>query len=436
MMVNILDKDFIMTTSSSDILEILKSRIDNPLYNTSYPISPSDWAAYKADGALTFDSMRPLAFYIHIPFCKRLCTFCEYCRTILPSEDMQIAYLKTMRRDVDGFFSQYPAIQLYGFDIGGGTPTALDNQAFAELLNLYQSIICRVSRTQDYEPSIEGTFETLTPHKIKLIIDAGIHRISLGIQSSSESVLTPLNRQVSNMVTMQRVFEYVREAGIQKINLDLMYGLPGQTLDSIKHDVKAIELLKPEQVTVYELRTNQLKTDYMVNQDLCFNQYSLIYEELTNLGYYGEFGQNTFSLNKDDKGLSSYLRHRMFDGWQYKGFGISAQSMSASGLSYNVGKNDNFWNQISRESFEPSEYYALPPRELFAKFIAISGYSGGFSLESSKHFYGNTFDSDFQSTISTLESEGLIEIKNDRLQMTRTGYRHYGAILSMFYRYK
>lgn len=434
MMVNILDKDFTMTTSSSDILEILKSRIDNPLYNTSYPLQPSDWAMYNVEGELPFDMTQPLAYYIHIPFCERLCKFCEYCRIIIPSGEVQSVYIKTLRSDINSFLTKSCDVTLYGFDIGGGTPTAINDQAFAELIGIYKDIVDRLSVTPDFEPSIEGTFDTLTPQKAQLIANAGIHRVSLGVQSSSESVLHPLNRKVTDVESMRHVLDYVRKAGIGKINLDLMYGLPCQTLDSIRHDIHTIASLRPEQVTVYELRTNQLKTDYKINNDLSFGQYSLLYEELTKLGYYSEFGQNTFSLDSTDKGLSSYLRHRMFDGWQYKGFGISAQSMSNMGLAYNPGKDGaNLSKILESGTYESDYHYALPQKEVFAKYVAISGYSGGFSISSARRIYGSNFDSDFSAIISELQTERLIKINGDRLQLTQQGYHHYGAILSLFY---
>lgn len=435
MTVNISDKDSTMTTSSSDAIRIIKKRIDNQLYNTSYPLSPSDWHKYDTDGSLPFDTDKPAAFYLHIPFCKRLCSFCEYSRKLLPSHELQSTYLRILRNDIAGFMSDNADLQLYGFDIGGGTPTALNDQLFEELLNIYKDVSDHIKLTSDFEPSIEATFETLTSHKAKVVADTGIHRISLGVQSSSKAVLSPLNRRAENIDSMRLTIDSAHKAGIRKINLDLMYGLPGQSLESIKDDIRTLESLRPEQVTVYELRTNQLKTAYKIDNQLSYEQYCILFDKLTDMGYYGLFGQNTFSLDSMDKGLSSYLRHRMFEGWQYKGFGISAQSMSHTGISYNIGKGSVDVVQIPEvQTFESFRHYALPSREIFAKYIAISGYSGGFSMKTAKHLYGDHFDSRFGNIISALENEGLITISRDRLQMTRKGYRHYGAILSMFYR--
>lgn len=220
-----------------------------------------------------------------------------------------------------------------------------------------------------------------------------------------------------------------------------MYGLPGQTIETIRKDISVIRELNPEQVTVYEFRTNQLRNHYKIDSGNCYAQYCELYNGLTQLGYYGEFGRNTFSRSPIDCGLSSYLRHRMFEGWQYKGFGVSAQSMSRFGVSYNLGKNQHIGKMIDREwlidndySYESLAYYQLPREELLSKFIAISGYSGGFSLSAAKELYGPGFISDYQHVIHFLVNENLALIIGDRLQLTELGFHHYGAILSLLYK--
>lgn len=434
-MENILDKDFMTKTLYSDIQELLESRKNSSLFNTSYPLSPSQWTHYIADINLPFDWTLPIAFYIHIPFCKQLCSFCEYTKMCLPDENDQLRYVENTINDIRQFIAKHENIMLYGFDIGGGTPTALSEKTFTVLMNWFGGYITSANVLKDFEASIEATFQTLTINKIALIAANGIKRVSLGLQSSSENILKPLHRSVDSCQNMSFVIRQLHQAGIDKVNIDLMYGLPGQSIDTLNRDIATIKELNPEQVTIYEFRTNQLTRSFETNLEICYLQYCKLYDELTNLGYNGVFGQNTFSKNATDCGLSSYLRHRMFDGWQYKGFGISSQSMSLSGLSYNRGKNAPVSRFLSDNilSYEATDSYILPPQEVFAKFIAISGYSGGFSISAARQILGNEFDKIFQDTINFLLSTNLINIKNDRLQLTQLGFRHYGAILSLFH---
>ncbi len=424
-----------MTTSYIDIDRTFEQRKNNPLFNTSYPLSPKDWAEYIACGSLTFDAMEPMALYVHIPFCRQICSFCEYTRMCVPDEETQLTYVERLISDIEAFAGQYPGIKLYGFDIGGGTPTALCDKAFATLLEEYKKITARVVTTADFEPSIEATFQTLTDEKIAAIGNAGISRISLGIQSVAEAVVAPLHRQNADAAEMKETIGKIRTAKIGKVNLDLMYGLPGQSTDTLLRDLETISYLTPEQVTVYEFRTNQVGESFSVSCDTCYAQYRVLYYGLIGLGYKGRFGQNTFTRDADDRGVSSYLRHRMLDGWQYKGFGISAQSMSMNGLSYNIGKNDaGVLKRIGLiGSYEANSHYSLPRQELLAKFIAISGYSGGFSMTTANRIMDGKFFSIYGNVLRFLRKAGLIIRSDDEIRFSEEGFRHYGAILSLFY---
>lgn len=434
-----------MTTSYTNIKRTFEQRKNNPVFNTSYPLSPNDWATYSTPGALPFDASKPVAFYIHIPFCKQICSFCEYTKMCVPSKELQRNYFNALVDDIERFLELYPNVTLYGLDIGGGTPTAVDAGIFAGFISWLSEFISDKKVTADFAPSIEGSFDTLVDdywgkHRSYYIAQAGIKRLSLGVQSTSADVLNPLHRNTISPKKMCESMAYWHKQGISKINLDLMYGLPGQTIETIRQDISVIRELNPEQVTVYEFRTNQLRNHYKIDSGNCYAQYCELYNGLTQLGYYGEFGRNTFSRSPIDCGLSSYLRHRMFEGWQYKGFGISAQSMSLFGISYNIGKNEAVGKLVNKEwlrdnnySYEATRYYKLTRQELFSKFIAISGYSGGFSISSAKEILGLEFDSKFKQTLDFLVAEKLVEKHGDRIQITKVGFRNYGAILSLFY---
>ena len=173
-----------------DLGNLFERLKENDLLNTSYPLRVKDWDAFRVHESLSFDDERELAFYIHIPFCKQLCSFCEYCRMPLPSAEIQEEYLRTIKSDINKFISKHKHINLYGFDIGGGTPTSLDESCFQLLMDIYDNTANRQSWTVDFEPSIEATFQTLTIDKIRRIAQSGIKRISLGVQTTDSKLLT------------------------------------------------------------------------------------------------------------------------------------------------------------------------------------------------------------------------------------------------------
>lgn len=433
-------------------LEIeLRHRIRQDCYSTAYPWKPEDWAQYNISGALKFSKGGKISFYIHIPFCPHLCKFCEYTRCLVPNEAIQRNYLQILHRDIRNFLFEYPNIILEGFDIGGGTPTVLSPSNFAYLMQIYREVINSVSLTDDFEPSIETSFQTITPEKIRMIRDTGIRRISIGIQSLYFSRRTsdigwryPEAKKIIEAINM------IRQSRGFKINLDFMYGFKFQSYDEFENlDRIALEELNPDQVTIYELRTNQLKSSDIEQSKLeCrSSNYDTWYRILTDLGYLGRYGQNTFSINSHDFGVSSYIRHRMLDGGDYKGFGISAQSVSNGNVEYNIGKNASDImalipaDRIPKDaSFEAIEHYELPNEEKFAKFVCVSAYSGGFNWRIAQKRYMPDFFQRFGKLLDFLTQReepfghSEIEITDERINATRHGFDHYGPLFSLFYK--
>lgn len=416
------------------IEEIYNTRKEDPIWNTSYPLSPDQWAKFRIDQTLPFNQEKELSFYIHIPFCRQLCSFCEYTRMICPNEKQQYQYLRTLDNDVSNFVSNHPDIILRGFDIGGGTPTSLSEGNFYYLLQIFREALDWIDVSSDFEPSIEGTFDTLSDKKLELIAASGIHRLSLGIQSTDKQVMYHHHRHNNDLDEMQRWIGTAISKGIEKVNLDLMYGLKGQTSYTIDMDLAAISELHPQQVTLYELRTNMITSKNVPSKSILFEQYSQYYNGLIALGYKARFGENAFSMDERDRGLSSYLRSRMLEGVSYKGFGISAQSMSKAGICYNVGKGEmDIRELINLPTYEGGYTYLLPKEELAAKYIAISAYNGSFSLKHLSNILGKDARNIYKDIIDFCLLNQLLQLSNDELTVTRKGFEHVGAVFSLFY---
>lgn len=415
-----------------DYKDIFEQRKNDIRYNTSYPLSPSDWAHFRTQGGLSFPN-KDISFYIHIPFCEHLCAFCEYTRTISPDERKQLEYLKALDNDVSSFVSSHCAEhRLRGFDIGGGTPTSLSDRAFWYLMQIFKEACGWMDLSDDFEPSIEGTFQTLSEAKLRMITGSGIRRLSVGIQSSDETVLRCGGRKNLSLEECLEKRRLIRDCGIGKLNIDLMYGLKGQTKDNCLRDLEWIKSLNPEQVTLYEFRPNMSTGGAGLSKEELFGLYKVLYDGIIGLGYRGELGSNTFSKDADDRGLSSYLRSRMYEGVAYKGFGLSAQSMSREGVSYNLGKGMKRLDSIlGAESF-PEEYtYLLPRDEVFAKFAAIAAYGGEMSIDVASRLLGRDMMADRGDVIRWLEAEEMISVDGECIRITEKGFKYYGAVFSL-----
>lgn len=415
--------------------KIFKKLKNNDKLNTSYPVNKEDWLEFKTNEKLQFDN-KDICFYIHIPFCLSKCKFCEYVKYEKTDNASEKRYIEILKRDIQNFIDKHKDKNLTGLDIGGGTPTCLDEDNFKNLLEFVkENIFDKMKLSKDTEPSIESTFLSITEEKIRIISLNGFKRISFGLQTVNKKFLKENDRSHPTVERMKNALSWCEKYGINKVNIDLMYGLKNQTKKDLKDALATIEYFKPQQVTLYEFRTNILKIKENMSKKALFKQYCYLFHKLTRLGYNGIFGQNTFSLDKYDLGLSSYIRHRMLDNTSYKGFGISAQSKGSNGVSYNIGKTEQSLEQIlAHGTFDEEDIYVLPKEEMAAKYVAISGYSGRFSLKILDEILKETAREYYKNQLEFLLKKRYVTISaNNIVQITKRGFVHYGAILSLFY---
>lgn len=411
--------------------ELFNKALKNKLCNTSYPLDRKSWLNYKDFNQDLFRDETNLCFYIHIPFCQSLCSFCEYIK-FKKDPELERKYINILEKDISDFIKSHDIKKIYGFDIGGGTPTVLDIDNFKRLMKIAKMINYEMPHVDDYEPSIEATFNTITEEKLKLIKEAGFTRISLGIQTINTKILLDNNRDVVNVDKMTKILNIIKDNNL-KVNIDLMYGIPNQKFEDVENSIKIIKILNPSQVTLYEMRYNMVNIKLKYNKDELYDFYSLFYDQLISLGYKARFGQNTFS-KMDDFGLSSYLRYRMIDNVSYKGFGISAQSKSSIGISYNVGKNgEDFKSCILKDSFYEDDIYILPKDELLAKYIAVCLYYGDFKLSIMKDIIKEDPLIKYKKEFNYLLLNDYVSIKGDNVTLTRKGFKYFGAIGALFY---
>lgn len=419
------------------IEQLFNKNKNDILINTSYPLKKNIWEIYKEDKFDVFKDIEDMSLYIHIPFCKNLFKFCEYTRFKKLSEDEEMQYILKLQNQVDRFFRNHNVNKLFGFDIGGGTPTCLSDKNFELLMHLAIDAENKAqSYIDNYYKSIEGSFATLTEDKIKMLAGAGFKRVSMGVQSVNKKILESNNREINPLYKMEEIFNLLYKHNIEKINLDLMYGMNNQSTDSIFDTLSVIDKLNPEHVTTYETRfnSNGLIPQSFINREYTYKEYIDIFNNLIEKGYKSDFGMNTFT-KYNDKGLSSYLYHRMFNFIPYKGFGISAQSCSDLGVTYNCGKNKTIYNEsFINNEIDEEDIYKLPKDEVIGKYISIAMYSGRFSLNILSNILKEDAKSVYKEELDFLIKNDYINIdSNNIVILTKEGFKYYGAVASLFY---
>ena len=188
------------------------------------------------------------SIYIHIPFCKHRCAYCDF-NTYAGQEDSIPAYVKALINEIEFVGHRAKQMTIHTVFFGGGTPSLLSALQFDSILKALHSAF---TLTADAEISIEANPGTISPEKLTAIREAGINRISFGVQSANTEELRMLER-IHDFFTVIEAVSTARKAGFDNLNLDLIYGLPEQTIASWQTTLQRIVDLHPEHISAYAL---------------------------------------------------------------------------------------------------------------------------------------------------------------------------------------
>lgn len=188
------------------------------------------------------------SIYLHIPFCKHRCAYCDF-NTYAGQEAMIPAYVEALIKEIEFIGNQKPDFNVPTIFFGGGTPSLLSGPQFDSIMS---ALFSAFSISADAEVTIEANPGTISPEKLGAIRKAGINRISFGVQSSITEELRMLERS-HDFFTVIDAVSTARKAGFNNLNLDLIYALPEQTLESWQTTVKRVLELEPEHISAYAL---------------------------------------------------------------------------------------------------------------------------------------------------------------------------------------
>lgn len=260
--------------------------------------------------------MKTSSLYIHIPFCLHICTYCDFCK-VFYNKELVDDYLEVLKRELSDLNLNIPLKTIY---IGGGTPTSLNDEQLKSLMDMIRPYI-----NNDCEVTIETNPETLDYYKLGILKNGGVTRLSIGVETFNDNILKKINRKhTSDMV--KRIIRYGHQLKFDNISIDLMYGLPDQTLQDIKDDLNIIESLNIQHVSYYSLiledhtvLKNQNYQPLDEDSEALINQ--IIDEKLESLGF-----MKYEISNYSKKGFESLhnLTYWQYD--NYYGIGLGASS--------------------------------------------------------------------------------------------------------------
>ena len=357
--------------------------------------------------------------YLHIPFCKKRCIYCDFFSTT--RKEQKTAYIRALCHELTNrkdYLKGEPIETIY---LGGGTPSQLAKEDFEAIF----SHIYKVYKvTPNAEITLEANPDDLTSEYISMLRTFPFNRISMGIQTFQETTLKQLQRRHTADQAI-RAFQGCRTAGFQNISIDLMYGLPGETLTSWKKDLKQALSLHPEHISAYHLIYEEgtplwkLREQHKVeeaDEDLSVSLFGTLIDELTTAGY-EHYEISNFCL----PGLHSRHNSSYWTEKQYLGCGPSAHSYNGISRQWNVASLDKYIEGISsgNPTFEVEEL------DLYTRYndfvITHIRTQWGMPLPKLGKQYGEELYKYCLRMATPHLQQGTLGIKNDTLKLTRKG---------------
>ena len=398
-------------------------------HKTAYrPLDPpislqSIWADEQRDA---------LFLYIHIPFCEMRCGFCNLFTAARPKAEFVEAYLATLTRQCQRVRAALCQARFARLAIGGGTPTLLDVAGLTAVLDLAE--LTMGADLQRIPASVEVSPETITAEKLRLLRQRGVDRISIGVQSFIEAEALAINRP-QRTAEVEATLDALREAGFPTLNIDLMYGLPEQTVATFRTSLEAALRWRPEELYLYPLYVRPLTTLGRHGREWDDQRLELYRAACEMLGAAG-YTQSSMRMFRASHAPSD-------DGPVYcvqtdgmVGLGCVARSYT-SGLhyasEYAVGARGvreilGAWVARTDAAFDVADYgLRVDLDDQRRRFVALSLLAEGIDLGAYRRRFGSDAMADLPQ-LSGLEPLGLATRREDRLTLTSMGLERSDAI--------
>ncbi len=428
--------------STIDVELLKKFDKAGPRY-TSYPPAPVFSDAYNAK-LFEVDLIRnndenydPISLYVHIPFCDTLCYFCG-CTTLITNNRSHLThYIEMIKKEIAQtatYINRNRRVTQMHW--GGGTPTYLEPKEMTELAEFIKS---RFTFAPDAEISIEIDPRGLTYEHMVALANAGFNRISLGVQDCNEEVQRAVNRLQPEEITMQ-VIDWSRKVGIQNINIDLIYGLPLQTVASFQKTLDNIVRISPNRIAVFNfayvpwMKPHQklIHPENLPDAETKLALLKITIETLTNAGY-EYIGMDHFAKPDDELTIAQKEKtlHRNFQGYSTKadadlfGFGMSAISHFGTVYAQNEKNIAEYYHAIDKNNFPTHVGYRMTDDDAIRKYVIMRLMCDlEIKKTDAEEKFGIDFDNYFLESIAQLDdliSYELVENTSEKIIIKDAG---------------
>ena len=386
---------------------------------------------------LNLSALGDMGLYVHIPFCKQKCMYCDF-PAYQNLQDYYETYVYALVQEIDLWVSEHPESKERSIDtiyFGGGTPTELSIQQLQMIVDKIKSTF---TITDDCHMTIESNPGEVDLQYLTKLVNLGFNRISFGVQTFDDKALTMLHRSHNGEKAKQAVYD-AKEAGFTDINIDLIYGLPRQTLEDIQHNLDIVKDLPINHISTYGLQVEVGTYLYhLVDKNLISIPSETIDESMYDMMMAGlkDLGFERYEISNFSKD-NSYSRHNL-KYWHYVdylGFGAGAHSF------YDGVRRSN--NRNVMPYIQAVDRYTMPTidtetitveraQEDFC-FLALRT-KWGLNEHTFKKRFGISVVNLFSTTLNDLVSKDLLEYENDSYHLTSEGAKHGNYVFSQFIR--
>ncbi|HKO62438.1 MAG TPA: radical SAM family heme chaperone HemW [Pyrinomonadaceae bacterium] len=366
--------------------------------------------------------LNPAGIYIHIPFCRSRCSYCDFATGIY-NVDAASRYVTAVARELDSY-AEISALQIVDtIYFGGGTPSLLSSDQLQRLLD---NVYLRFQVTEDVEVTLEMNPGTVTDENLTAFQRVGVNRASFGAQTFNDHELARLGRSHTAQQTRE-TFRQLRNAGFQNISLDLIAGLPGQTLDQWRRNIDEALSMRPEHLSFYLLEVhegtplaNHIRTGIQPapDEELSAEMYEVMLDQATVAGY-THYEISNLCL----PGFESRHNTKYWTGAPYFGFGCSAHSYDGMAKRWSNERDVNAYVARVEANTSPiTERRELneEDRQSEAVFLGLRMMEG-YNVGDYQDRFGVNLIELHRENLERFSEAGLLELNDDVLKLTRSG---------------
>ncbi|RAR43979.1 radical SAM family heme chaperone HemW [Paenibacillus sp. MDMC362] len=370
---------------------------------------------------MTANNQRTEAVYIHIPFCTNKCFYCDFNSYVLKDQPV-MDYLRALDKEMELTVQANPPGRIKSIFVGGGTPTVLKPN---EMEYFLQSVKRHFPEwSDDIEFSMEANPGTTDLEKLSVMREGGVNRISFGVQAFQNSLLTGIGR-IHDTDDVYRSLENARRAGFDNMSIDLMFGLPNQTLDMLAESVdKALELGLPH-YSIYSLKVEEntlFHTMYQRNQlplpdeEDELNMYLLLMERMQAAGYKQYEISNFAKPGFESRHNMTYWRNE-----DYYGLGAGAHGYIGRQRHVNI-KGVNPYNEAANQGLPRLESFEVSREEAMEDFLMVGlRVLDGVSRSRFRQQFGISMEEVFAGPLNKMVGAGLLDSTDDGYKLSSKG---------------